>query len=228
MKKRSLILMVVFLISVCFSVQSLYSQEKTTAEKEKELKLQQAIELQKKAMSEQTNAQDLQSEELEKTLQETERNVSRANDEMNFYRSRVRSSGNALEGLDKSFMVSPGVGFSGYFGREGDSERTTWDFSKQVKEKTFSSDYSFDVEPSANTVVMTVLGDCKMGKIRVKITMPGGKVYSDIVIDEFGNLNWRKSFTDLLDVNKDKAGEWKFKIEAENATGFFKISIQAY
>ncbi len=228
MKKRSLILMVVFLISVCFSVQSLYSQEKTTAEKERELKLQQAIELQKKAMAEQKNAQDLQSKELEKTLQETERNVSRANDGMNFYRSRVRSSGNALEGLDEPFVVSPGPGFPGYFGHGGDTERTTWDFAKQVKETTFSRDYSFDVEESANTVVMTVMGDCKSGQIRVKIIMPGGKVYSDIVIDEFGNLNWRKSFTISEDENKDKAGEWKFKIEAEKATGFFKISLQTY
>ena len=31
----------------------------------------------------------------------------------------------------------------------GDSERTTWDFSKTVKENTFSRDYTFDVEKTA-------------------------------------------------------------------------------
>jgi hypothetical protein len=226
MKKSSLFLMIAFLISICFSVQSLSAQEKTTAEKEQQL--QQVIELQKKAMADQQKAQDLQIKELEKIRIDTGRNFDRGNEGMNFYRSRVRSSGNTLEGFDDPFMVSPGVAFSGYFGHGGDSERTTWDFTKQVKEKTFSNDYSFDVQAGANTVIMSVLGDCKSGKIRVKITMPGGKVYSDIIIDEFGNLNWRKSFTDLLDVNKDKAGEWKFRVEAENATGFFKISLQAY
>jgi hypothetical protein len=58
--------------------------------------------------------------------------------------------------------------------------------------------------------------------------MPGGKVYSDIVIDESGNLNYRKSFSISETENKDKAGEWKFRIEAEKATGFFRISLQTY
>jgi len=228
MKKNSLILTVVFLISICFFVQSLSAQENTVTEKEKEQKLQQAIELQKKALAEQKKAQDLQLKELEKLRSDTGRNFFRSNDMMNFYRSRARSSGSSLEGLDEPFIISPGVAFPNYYSRGGDSERTTWDFSKQVKETTFSKEYSFDVEASAKTVVMNVMGDCKSGEIRVKITMPGGKVYSDILIDESGNLNFRKSFTISDNENKDKAGEWKFRIEAEKATGFFKISLQTY
>ena len=54
----------------------------------------------------------------------------------------------------------------------GDTERTTWDFSKSVKENTFSRDYTFDVEKTVNTVVMSVMGDCKAGEIRIKIVMP--------------------------------------------------------
>jgi type II secretory pathway pseudopilin PulG len=226
MKKQALIFTALFLISAIFSVQSLSGQEKTTAEKEKELKLQQAIELQKKAMADQQKAIDQQNKDLDRAVQDANRNANRQNDGGNFYRSRVRSSGNALEGFEEQpFVISPGIA---YYSHEGDSERTTWDFSKQVKETTFSRDYSFDVEESANTVVMTVMGDCKSGQIRVKILMPGGKLYSDIVIDEFGNLNWRKSFTISEEENKDKAGEWKFKIDAEKATGFFKISLQTY
>ena len=62
----------------------------------------------------------------------------------------------------------------------GDSERTTWDFSRSVKENTFSRDYSFDVEKTAKSVVIAVMGDCKAGDIRIKIIMPNGKNYSDI------------------------------------------------
>jgi hypothetical protein len=117
-----------------------------------------------------------------------------------------------------------------YFGHSlgGDSEKTTWDYSKTVKEKTFSRDYTFDVEKTSNTVVMTVMGDCKSGEIRIKIVMPNGKSYSDILIDESGNLNWRKSFSISDKENQDKAGEWKFQISSVKATGFFKISLQAY
>jgi hypothetical protein len=224
MKKSSLILMVVFLISLGFSVQSLSAQQKTKEELEKEQKLQQDLELKKKAMAEQKKNEIKVKEDLI-SVQEAAKEIQKSAGAMDLYRFKSRGTGTVLEGLDESYFVSPGVA---WYGHNTDSEKTTWDFSKQVKETTFSRDYSFDVEESANTVVMTIMGDCKSGAIRVKIMMPNGKVYSDIVIDEFGNLNWRKSFTISEDENKDKAGEWKFKIEAENATGFFKISLQTY
>ena len=75
---------------------------------------------------------------------------------------------------------------------------------------------------------MSVNGDCKSGEIKVKIIMPDGKTYSDILIDEFGNLNWRKSFSITDTENKDKTGAWKFAISASKATGYFKISLQTY
>jgi len=227
MKKRNLLLMSVFLISSCFSVQSLFSQENTTTDKEKEDKLQQSIILQKKAMADQMKAQEQQAKDFE-IRRDSVRVLYRGNDMVNFYRSGARSSGNSFGGPDVPFMGSPYGSYSGYFGHEGDSESTSWDFSKQVKEKTFSKEYAFDVESSVKTVIMNVMGDCKSGQIKVKIVMPGGKVYSDIIIDESGNLNYRKSFSISEIENKDKAGEWKFRIEAEKATGFFKISLQTY
>jgi hypothetical protein len=228
MKKSSLFLMVAFLITICFSVQSITAQEKTVSEKEKEMKLQQALELQKKAMADQQKLMEAKSKELEKMAQEAEKKAATSSDAVSIYRGKVRSTGNDLERFYDPYIISPGIAYPDYYGHRGDSEKTTWDFSKQVKETSFSRNYSFDVEESASTVVMSVMGDCKSGSIRVKILMPGGKVYSDIVIDEFGNLNWRKSFTISEEENQDKAGEWKFFIDAEKATGYFKISLQTY
>ena len=104
----------------------------------------------------------------------------------------------------------------------GDSERTTWDFSKSVKENTFSRDYTFDVEKTANTVVMSVMGDCKSGEIRIKIVMPNGKNYSDILIDESGNLNWRKSFTISETENQDKTGNGNFRSHRPKQQDFLR------
>jgi len=75
---------------------------------------------------------------------------------------------------------------------------------------------------------MAVNGDCKEGEIRITIQMPDGKNYSDIVLDGFGNLNWRKSFNISETENQDKTGKWKFKIDSKKATGYFKISFQTY
>ena len=84
-----------------------------------------------------------------------------------------------------------------------------------------------DVDPSVKNVVMAVFGDCNGGEIRIKIIMPNGKTYSDIVVDEYGNLNWRKSFSISDSENKDKIGAWKFEIKSSKASGYFRISVQA-
>ena len=57
MKKYSLFLIVIFLISIGSSFQQVTAQEKTKEEQEKEAKIQQSIDQQKKAMAEQKKAQ---------------------------------------------------------------------------------------------------------------------------------------------------------------------------
>ena len=68
MKKYSLFLIVIFLISTASSFQQLSAQEKTKEEQEKDAKIQKSIEQQKKEMSEQKKArletdQDLQKQQ---------------------------------------------------------------------------------------------------------------------------------------------------------------------
>lgn len=235
MKRNLLYLTIILLILFCaynqpVSAQDKTQQQKEQEQKEKDAKLKQAIETQKKLAEEQQKQHEMQAKELEKAAMEAEKSIGRSTDAINEYYRRGRPTIIGRDVYDQGFYVSPGVEFSAgtFYGRGGDTERTTWDFSKYVKESTFSKQYSFDVEKTVATVVMTVMGDCKAGEIRVKIVMPGGKTYSDILIDEFGNLNWRKSFTISEEENKDKAGEWIFKIDATKATGSFKISLQTY
>jgi hypothetical protein len=236
MKKLSLFLIVVFLISIGSSFQQVAAQEKTKEELEQELKIQQAIDEQKKVYSEQKKAQadaeaaieEQYAVKLDKAMKDIDVQVKssgRAGDAQgNFNRKANRFFSN-----DGQFLwASPEMEVFYDHGMGGDSERMSWDFSRSVKEKSFTKDYSFDVEKTVNTVVMSVMGDCKAGEIRIKIQMPNGKTYSDIVIDEFGNLNWRKSFTISETENQDKAGEWKFKIDSNKATGYFKISLQTF
>jgi hypothetical protein len=233
MKKMGFIITAILLISAVSSFQPAATQEKSKEEKEKELKMQEEIIQQKKALEQMKTEQekalkDQQSatEDVMKHAQQQMEEASKYQDMFKTYRDRGSRDRSFFNG--EPFMFSPGVEpFLGSpFG--GDNEMTTWDFSKSVKENSFSRDYTFDVEPTANTVVMSVNGDCKAGEIRIKIIMPNGKTYSDILIDEFGNLNWRKSFAISEEENKDKAGAWKFQINASKATGYFKISLQTY
>jgi ATPase subunit of ABC transporter with duplicated ATPase domains len=239
MKKIRFIFIALFLISLSFVSQPAGAQEKSKEEREKELRMQEEIDAQKKTFSEQKKAQ----EESEKAIQESQKEVDKAlkeaheqveaaskyKDMVKIYRDAGSRPFFNVEPFDgEPFIFTPGMEGWNNFPHSGDNERTTWDFTKSVKEGSFSRDYTFDVEPTVKTVVMSVNGDCKAGEIRIKIVMPNGKVYSDITIDEFGNLNWRKSFSISEEENKDKAGAWKFQINASKATGFFKISLQTY
>jgi len=238
MKKRNLIFAVVFLIAAGTSFQEAEAQEKS--KEEKEIQMEEAIKEQKKAMADQKKAQ----EELQKVMQEHKSQIDEAmknyrviwedSDKFNrafriyedFGRDRSYWNGESFEGIREPFIFTPQVDVFTHF--NGDSERTSWDFSKNIKESGFSREYLFDVESTVNTVVMAVNGDCRAGEIQIRIVMPGGKTYSDIVIDEFGNLNWRKSFAISDTENQDKVGAWKFEINSSKATGYFKISLQTY
>jgi hypothetical protein len=234
MKKFSLFLLTGLFVAAAFSFQQTAAQEKTKEEQEKEVKILQAIEQQKREMASQKKRTQeervlilKEKDELDEALQNIRVEVEtsgRPEESFSFRTPR----GDRNFPFHEPFIISSGV--DPVFGHSsgGDSEKTTWEFSRAIKENTFSRNYSFDVEKTANTVVMSVMGDSKAGEIRIKIVMPNGKIYSDIVIDEFGNLNWRKSFSISETENQDKSGEWQFQIESKKATGFFKISLQIY
>jgi hypothetical protein len=235
MKKFSLFLMVIFLISIGSSFQQVTAQEKTKEEQEKEKKIQQEIDQQKKTMAEQKKAMADAVQNLKEQNEKTDSSMNDAQDQLeNEDKERTKLFMNLPRG-NRSFSFDEPFEFNGRdmntFLRHtmgDDSESTTLDFSKSVKDNTFSRDYTFDVDKTVKSVVMSVMGDCKSGDIRIKIIMPNGKNYSDILIDESGNLNWRKSFTITEKENMDKIGEWKFQISSTRATGFFKIALQAY
>jgi hypothetical protein len=236
MKKYSLLL-IIFIFSLGSSFQQVAAQEKTKEEQEKDAKIQLSIEQQKKAMADQKKAQAEAEDNLDKQKSEVELSVKQVTDDLakgGMERTKVYM---AMPRGDRSFNFDEPFSSAAFAGQDmhdwfdhsmGDSERTSWDFSKTVKENTFTRDYSFDVEKTSKSVVMSVMGDCKSGEIRIKIVMPNGKNYSDILIDESGNLNWRKSFTINETENKDKTGDWKFQISSTKATGFFKISLQTF
>ena len=240
MKRLIFILITLILISTLPSYQAATAQEKSKDEKEREFRMQEEIDAQKKAISEQKKLRELEEKELqihqkdmEKALKEAQEQIKSADRYKYIFRGfedgkPVPFEWQGLEHFDEPFVITPGVDrFHGDLSG-ADIEKSTWEFSKSIKEKSFSRDYTFDVESTANTVVMSVNGDCKSGEIRIKISMPNGKTYSDIAIDEFGNLNWRKSFTMSEEENQDKAGAWKFQISASRATGYFRISLQTY
>lgn len=235
MKNFKTLLIALFLVASVSSFEAIMAQDQPKTEQERQAEIQRAIDEQKKAMNDQRREQDRAAREMRDNMEkykDFQYDIQTDSDGNNvkIYRRRGRNF------TDKEpFIINvpdipdvPDVPmFYGHsFG--GGDERTTWEFSKSLKENSFKKEYSFDVDKTAKSVVMAVSGDCRAGEIRIKILTPNGKSYSDTVIDEFGNINVRKSFRISEKENQDKTGEWKFVINSDKATGFFKISLQIY
>jgi hypothetical protein len=229
MKRLTVLLMAVLLSGTGFFAAQ--AQEKPREQRDEEL--QRAIIEQKKALNEQKREQERANEELRKSMKEFDKlkdldfdvDIDEAGDNVRIYR-RSRSF------MPENYYIpgvpnSPNPPMIHFFG-DGGGAGTSWELSRTVKEGTFKKEYEFEVDKSAKSVSMGVSGDCKAGEIRIKILTPNGKIYSDAVIDEFGNFNVRKSFTITETENRDKTGEWKFQVDADNATGYFRISIQTH
>ncbi|HLN19950.1 MAG TPA: hypothetical protein VK213_02605 [Bacteroidales bacterium] len=207
---------------------NILAQEKNADQARKEEVLR-AIEEQKKALNEQTKEIEKEQKELERQLSEDFGvNVDQNGNQVRIYRRGDRT-------LNADYFRMPNVpvvpmvpDIEMSFHMSDNIQRTSFEFSKSIKETSFKRDYSFDVDKAAKSVSMAVNGDCKQGEIRIKIITPQGKTYSDVVIDNFGNMNVRKSFNISETENQDKTGEWKMQIDAEKATGYFRLSFQTY
>jgi flagellar biosynthesis GTPase FlhF len=103
---------------------------------------------------------------------------------------------------------------------------SSWNYSRQVMEATFTNELTMSAEDMDN-VSLSVSGDCAEGSMVVTIIMPDGKQLSEVVLDENGSLNWRKSFEADED-NGWKNGKWTFKVKAKEATGNLRISMNSY
>ena len=110
---------------------------------------------------------------------------------------------------------------SGHASKPGSS----WNYSRQVMEATFTNEFSMSASDE-NSVNLSVSGDCAEGSIAVAIIMPDGKQLSEVLLDENGSLNWRKSF-EAGENNGWKNGKWVFKIRAKDATGNVRISMNS-
>lgn len=143
------------------------------------------------------------------------------------YVVRVGPEGDSRHGIS---VFSSGDNFWQQQGGYGMSmrgmPRTSWDLSRSVTENSSVKEYTFEVENEMKSLSISVSGMSKSGEIRIQILMPGSKHYSEVVIDEFGSLNWKKSF-ELKNEDKDKFGLWKFKVTTSKASGNFRISLSA-
>lgn len=142
----------------------------------------------------------------------------------------VREAREAYRGqwvIQEPMMVSTGSDLKGIYFMGGSPNSSSLQFSKSVKEGSFTKELTFEIEEGAKRASINVSGICDEGEILIVITMPSGSKYTEVLIDQYGSVNWSKSFS-IDEDNGTKTGEWGFKVTAKDATGNFRLSLKSY
>jgi len=210
--KREVTILVIATLLLAFLPMASYGQE---TEKEKEF-IRQAEEVKKKAEEE----KKIQEEFLKRST-----GIARTR-ELSELENAERAARIAYEdfsgGVNDFFIMGNPPQFAVY----GSQNSTSIDYSKSVKDSNYSKDFPAEIDSDAHKASISVSGSCKAGEIRIKITMPSGKVYTEVLIDEYGSVNWTKTFT-LDEEGDEKAGTWKFLLSGKGATGNFRVSVRS-
>jgi len=98
--------------------------------------------------------------------------------------------------------------------------------NRTLNDSSHTEEHSFNLDKTAKSMVMSVVGNCAAGEIRIKILTPNGQVYSETIIDAQGNMTWRRTITISETENQDKIGDWKCQVSTRNATGNYRIAVQ--
>ncbi|HUW91740.1 MAG TPA: hypothetical protein VMV74_01135, partial [Bacteroidales bacterium] len=173
MKKMVPLITLILAISM-LPYSTLLAQQATTGEKEKqkeaEIQQKKAEEMQKK--TEMLKQAQIEAEMKKKENANFEYEVIRKKAEgMADKRIRVISDENSW-----NLRVVPDVGNYFYFGNYGIGEKSgsSWNYSRQVLESTFSNEFTMDASGDHGSATLSVSGNCAEGSIAVAIIMPDG------------------------------------------------------
>lgn len=222
MKKQLSKLLIVCFILATVSISGFAQKtESSKNEKAKEEERQKAREEHQKAIEELQMAEQLA---LEAEIADFENQVhseelSRAVENARI--SYIRGTGDRSDYYFDGDYKIPGVYVVG-----SSYNSSSFQYSKTVKEANFTKDFTFEIDKEANRGSIDVSGSCKHGEIRITISMPSGKMYTEVLIDEFGSINWSKNFS-ISEEDKSKTGNWTFMIDAKDATGSFRLSVRS-
>jgi hypothetical protein len=104
-------------------------------------------------------------------------------------------------------------------------DKLTYDYSRLFKGDSFEKDYKIVIDKNLKSLSIKLSGSLEEGETKISLKDPNGKsVISSFEIDQYGSVSLRKKIKDsganIL------AGEWILRIEAKEAKGNFKISME--
>lgn len=133
---------------------------------------------------------------------------------------RWRDAGRSLPSA-----YSIGDGFYFEYGNGGSSSQLS--LSKYFDGESKKSTGTFNVEDDVRQISINLSGAVKSGKIVIKVQLGNEDVIKDLTIDDSADIQ----FNQTINIAKDEKkyyGDWKYTVDAQEATGKYRISIQTH
>lgn len=161
-----------------------------------------------------------------KNLQESEK-------ELREMKKEVREAEREARAIS---IVVPDVEAPAFTGHDFINAYTTGSSSERNSKLTISKDYdgetahkagTFDVAEGVSRIRISVKGFVKSGKINLEVYLPGKKELKKLSMDSSANIEWTESIN-VKEGESKYYGEWSYVISAENAKGFYSLSLNTY
>ncbi len=114
---------------------------------------------------------------------------------------------------DNYFMVS-----------SSGSSSSQLSLSKKFDGDSNENEGSFDVDDNVRHISLSFSGSVEEGAIEIVIILPDGDELKDITIDTSADI----TFTQTIKIAEDEDkyyGEWTYSVEADEAIGYYRLSI---
>ena len=99
--------------------------------------------------------------------------------------------------------------------------------SKQYNGQSIDKQGTFEVEDKITKLKLSIEGHVNSGSITVSLTLPDGKPYKSLTMDDTADISWSES----LNINEGENkyyGTWKYRITTKVADGSYYLSINTY
>ena len=86
---------------------------------------------------------------------------------------------------------------------------------------------TFNVEQGVKKIRLSIQGSVKSGNINLEVYLPGKKELKKLSMDDSADIQWSQSI-DIKEGDNKYYGAWTYVINAQNAKGYYSLSLSTY
>jgi len=173
------------------------------------------LQAQEKESEKKAQAQmEKQQAEMEKQQAELEMKIQRMMESQEELRDKARAYSVGTAVVPGSYFFPGGSG----------SSSSQLSLSKSFDGESKSNEGSFNVDESVRHISLSLNGSVKEGSIKITIQLGNNDIIKDITIDESADIQ----FTQSIKISEDEKkyyGNWTYLVEAKQAKGQYRLSI---